>query len=165
MSSRARPSGHWPAAGGSCRRTRPQTPRAPSEGRVPRHPPGDRPCPAGHLRPRRDPSASTAFAAAVPAPIRSASALRRSIARPWWGSALASQRCAAVSSTRGSTAEALTASFHANPKARAVLLGTAGARQPGSVWVVHPLARQSLYFTEQSVIAVLVLTRVPAFGL
>jgi hypothetical protein len=33
------------------------------------------------------------------------------------------------------------------------------------VWVVHPLARQSLYFTEQSVIAVLVLTRVPAFGL
>ena len=65
----------------------------------------------------------------------------------------------------GSTAEALTASFHANPKARAVLLGTARTRQPGSVWVVHPLARQSLYFTEQSVIAVLVLPRVPAFGL
>ena len=29
------PSGPWPVAGGSCRRTRPQTPQAPSEGRVP----------------------------------------------------------------------------------------------------------------------------------
>jgi hypothetical protein len=53
---------------------------------------------------------------------------------------------------------------HADPKAPAVP-GTAGAREPGSVWVMHPLAGQSLYFTEQSVIAVLVLTRVPALGL
>jgi hypothetical protein len=55
--------------------------------------------------------------------------------------------------------------FHANPKARGVPLGNAGPREPGSVSVVHPLAGQSLYFTEQSVIAVLVLTRVPALGL
>ena len=47
-------------AGGSCRRTRPQTPQAPSEGRVPRHPLEHRPCPAGHHRPRRGPPASTA---------------------------------------------------------------------------------------------------------
>ena len=44
-------------AGGSCRRTRPQTPQAPSEGRVPRHPPEHRPCPAGRPRPRRGPRA------------------------------------------------------------------------------------------------------------
>ena len=40
--------GRQPVAGGSCRRTRPQTPQAPSEGRVPRHPPGARS--AGHRR-------------------------------------------------------------------------------------------------------------------
>ena len=44
-------------AGGSCRRTRPQTPQAPSEGRVPRHPPEDRLCPAGLRRSRRGPRA------------------------------------------------------------------------------------------------------------
>ena len=51
--------GHRPVAGGSCRRTRPQTPQAPSEGRVPRHPPEDRLCPAGRQRSRRGPRAST----------------------------------------------------------------------------------------------------------
>ena len=45
--------------GGSCRRTRPQTPQAPSEGRVPRHPPEDRRCQAGHHRSRRGPRSST----------------------------------------------------------------------------------------------------------
>ena len=46
-------------AGGSCRRTRPQTPQAPSEGPVPRHPPERRLCPAGLARSRRGPRAST----------------------------------------------------------------------------------------------------------
>jgi hypothetical protein len=37
--------------------------------------------------------------------------------------------------------------------------------EPGSVERVSYLAAQSVYFTEQSVIAALVLTRVPALGL
>jgi hypothetical protein len=81
-------------AGGSCRRTRPQTPQAPSEGRVPRHPPEERLRRVGHPRSRRGPRTSTSFAAAAPAPAWCAAALRRSIARPWSASALASQRCA-----------------------------------------------------------------------
>jgi hypothetical protein len=79
-------------AGGSCRRTRPQTPQAPSEGRVPRHPPEHSLCQAGLRRSRRGPRASTAFAAAAPALGSGASALRRSIAPRWSASALASQR-------------------------------------------------------------------------
>ena len=73
--------GGGPAVGGGRfpRRTRPQTPQAPSEGRVPRHPPEHRPCPAGHHRPRRGPRASTPFATAAPAPSRCATALRRSV--------------------------------------------------------------------------------------
>jgi hypothetical protein len=81
-------------AGGSCRRTRPQTPQAPSEGRVPRHPPEQRPCPFGLCRFCRGPRASTAFAAAAPAAASCASALRCRTAPPWSASALASQRCA-----------------------------------------------------------------------
>ena len=63
-----RSAGPQSVAGGSCRRTRPQTPQAPSEGRVRRHPPEHRLCPAGRQRSRRGPPSVYSFAAAAPAP-------------------------------------------------------------------------------------------------
>ena len=83
-------------AGGSCRRTRPQTPQAPSEGRVP-PPPARTPSLPGRAPPPATRSASVySFAAAAPAAGRCAGALRRSIAPPWSASALASQRVRCV---------------------------------------------------------------------
>jgi hypothetical protein len=86
-------------AGGSCRRTRPQTPQAPSEGRVPRHPPDHRPCRVGRRRWRRSASVYCLRGRSSCAEsVRRCS--RRRIARPWSDSALASQRCAGASSER-----------------------------------------------------------------
>ena len=77
------------ACGGrSCRRTRPQTPQAPSEGRVPRHPPERRPCPAGLHRLSRDPPASTPsrprLLRRIGAPVLSAGVSRHCDVPPRW---------------------------------------------------------------------------------
>ena len=85
-------------AGGSCRRTRPQTPQAPSEGRV-RAPPARTPSLPGRAPPFASRSASvTAFAAALLRRARCVRALRRSVAAAVVALRVCEPSCARASS-------------------------------------------------------------------